>query len=232
MPGATSVTRIAVGEQLEAQRLRDRVGGVLGGRVAAAALVDLDPGDRADDHDRAAPSRARSAGSSAFVTRITPGDVRLPHLRASCSSSASAIGSSPSAPPALWTITSTLGSSSASAADRVRIGDVELAAPARRPPRRAASQRSSRRAAATVSKPAAASARTVAAPIPLEAPVTSAIRRSLNGSASGAETRSTSSVLRRDLARAERHPVPALAREGLGVVGGVRRGLVLGLRRR
>ena len=58
--------------------------------------------------------------------------------------------------------------------DRVRVGDVEAERRARRPPRRAASQRSSRRAAATVSQPAAASARTVASPIPLEAPVTSA----------------------------------------------------------
>ena len=173
MPGATSVTRIAVGEQLEPQRLRERMDRVLGRRVPAATQVHLDPGDRAEDDDlRVDP--ARRAGSSAFVTRITPATFDS-HISRHCSSSASSTGSRPSAPPALWTIRSTCGSAGPSSATESGSATSRRIA---RPPTSAASasQRSRRRAADTVSKPAAARARTVAAPIPLEAPVTRAIR--------------------------------------------------------
>ena len=99
------------------------------------------------------------------------------HISRQWSSSASPIGSSPSAPPALWTITSTSETSAASASTEA--GSATSSRSARPPTSSAsASSRSSRRAAEIVSRPAAARARTVASPIPLEAPVTRAMRRS------------------------------------------------------
>src|SRR6476659_4406505 len=114
-----------------------------------------------------------SAGSSALVTLITPVTL-VSYMPCQCCSSASAIGSRPSAPPALLTSTETPGSASASSATESESVTSRRSA---RPPtsRTTSSTRSRRLAAPTTSKPAPASDLTVAAPIPLLAPVTSAI---------------------------------------------------------
>src|SRR3954471_17822535 len=118
------------------------------------------------------PLRSR-AGRSVLVTRITPITL-VSYIWRQFSSSASATGSSPSAPPALLTTTDTSGSCSVSSA--TESGSATSSRSARPPTSRAtASQRSRRLAAATTSNPAAASERTVASPMPLLAPVTSAI---------------------------------------------------------
>ena len=121
------------------------------------------------------PSPLRSsAGSSAFVTLITP-ITFVSNMPRQFSSSASATGSRPSAPPAL--LTSTESSGSVFARSATESGSVTSSRSALPPTSLAtSSQRSSRLAAATTSKPAAASDLTVAAPIPLLAPVTKATR--------------------------------------------------------
>src|SRR4051812_3294981 len=120
------------------------------------------------------PSPLRSrAGRRAFVTRITPSTL-VSYICRQFSSSAAATGSSPSAPPALLTTTDTSGTLSASSA--TESGSATSSRTARPPTSRASSsQRSRRRAAATTSKPLDARDRTVAAPIPLLAPVTRAV---------------------------------------------------------
>src|SRR5436190_14179887 len=125
---------------------------------------------------------ARSAGRSAFVTRTTPSTFDS-YIARQRSSSASAIGSRPRAPPAECTIK--LTSSSAPASSSTEAGSVTSRRSARPPTSRAtSSQRSTRRAAATMSKPAAARTRALAAPIPLEAPVTIAVPRDDDGAIS------------------------------------------------
>src|SRR3954447_5227248 len=114
-----------------------------------------------------------SAGSSALVTRMTPMTL-VSYMPPQWCSSASAIGSGPSPPPALLTRTETSGRASASSA--TESGSVTSRRSARPPTSRTTSSTRSRRLAApTTSKPAPASDLTVAAPIPLLAPVTSAI---------------------------------------------------------
>ncbi len=119
-----------------------------------------------------AESDSLEAPEQALVTRMTPSDVRLVHL----------------APAVLVGLGDRLEPERAAGAVDDDVEPVDLAASSAtesgsatsrreaRPPTSPASssQRSSRRAAAIVSNPAAASARTVAAPIPLEAPVTRA----------------------------------------------------------
>ena len=81
------------------------------------------------------------------------------------------------APPALLTSTSSRGpTAAASAATDGGVGDVAGHRRGRRSPAASGSIRSARRAAQTTWKPSAASARAVAAPIPLLAPVTTAVR--------------------------------------------------------
>ena len=167
--------------QLQPQGLGERVGRVLGRGVAAAALVDLDPGDRADDHDARVDARDRRAGSSALVTATTPitFDSNISRQR---SSSASSSRLEPERAAGAVDDHVDPRQLVGERRDRVRVGDVErqrppadLAPRAPRSARAAAPRRPSR-------SPSAASARTVASPIPLEAPVTSAIGLALDHS--------------------------------------------------
>src|SRR5437899_1101113 len=97
------------------------------------------------------------------------------HIARHFSSSASAIGSRPSAPPALLTRTRQLGTWPQKLSTEE--ASVTSRGSARAPESSAAtaSSRSRRRAPRTTSKPAAASPRAVAAPLPLDAPVTTAV---------------------------------------------------------
>src|SRR5262245_7352743 len=119
------------------------------------------------------PLRSR-AGNSAFVIRITPITFDS-YISRQFSSSASATGSRPSAPPALLTRTETSGRASATRA--TESGSVTSRCRARPPASRAISSTRSRRLAApTTLNPAAASERKAAAPLPLLGPVTRAVR--------------------------------------------------------
>ena len=107
------------------------------------------------------------------MTRTTPSTFAS-YISRHTSRSASAACSRSSAPPGAVDDRVELGDLGGHRGDRVGIGDVE----GDRPPADLLGQlrqRSTRRAAAIVSKPRAASRRTVAAPIPLLAPVTRAI---------------------------------------------------------
>src|SRR3954453_5822539 len=118
---------------------------------------------------------AISAGNSAFVTRTTPSTLTS-YIHCQSSMLASAIGSTPSAPPALFTSTRQPGTASASAAtDSSSRTSRATAWPSIS--FASASSRSTRRAAQTTSKPSVASLRAVASPIPLLAPVTTATGR-------------------------------------------------------
>src|SRR6266705_1424624 len=123
------------------------------------------------------PEPRSSAGSRACVTRSTPSTL-MSYMACQSAGSAVETGSAPSAPPAL--LTSTATSSSESASDATEAGEVTSSGTARMPGVDAAkaSSRSSRRAAATTEYPSAARRRAVAAPIPLLAPVTTAVPRS------------------------------------------------------
>src|SRR4051794_12759849 len=116
-----------------------------------------------------------SAGINALVTRTTPSTLTS-YIHCQSSMLVSAIGSRPSAPPALLTSTRHSGVASASAAtDASSRTSTATARPSIS--LASASSRSSRRAAQTTSKPSAASLRAVASPIPLLAPVTTATGR-------------------------------------------------------
>src|SRR3954447_9781231 len=119
---------------------------------------------------------ARSAGSSAWATWRRPRTLTS-YIRRQSSGSASATGAKPNAPPA--SLTSTWGlSPTASASAATDSGEVTshvAAVPSISSAR--AAIRSVRRAAHTTAYPSAASARAVAAPMPLLAPVTTAVRR-------------------------------------------------------
>src|ERR1700688_1392489 len=109
------------------------------------------------------------------------------HIVRQSSSRASAIGSSPWAPPALlssrWTRATRAASAVTLAASATsRISATASAAPAALISRARSRSRSSRRAPRTTWKPAAASARALAAPIPELAPVTTAIFASCKAS--------------------------------------------------
>src|SRR5581483_996425 len=126
---------------------------------------------------------ATSRGSRARVMRRTPRTL-LSYIVRHFSSSACAIGSRPSAPPALLTSSrqpSTCAQNCSTAAGSVTSRG---RARARAPMADAtASRRSTRRAPSTTSKPSAARRRAAAAPIPLDAPVTTAVPRPLTGDA-------------------------------------------------
>ncbi len=118
------------------------------------------------------------------MTRSTPSTFTS-YIRVQSPGSADSTGSSPIAPPALLTRTSRRpaavepGDSDATAAARPATdsGSVTSQATAVPPISAAsASSRSTRRAAQTTENPAAARARAVAAPMPLLAPVTTAVR--------------------------------------------------------
>src|SRR5712692_6829690 len=123
------------------------------------------------------PSPERSsAGRNALVTRAVPKRFNS-YIRRHASRSASAMVSRPNAPPALFTRTRAAGTAAAKAStDSGSVTSSERA----RPPQDAATSRSRsrRRAPSTTSNPTLASARAVAAPIPLDAPVTTAMPRS------------------------------------------------------
>src|ERR1044072_8192538 len=114
-----------------------------------------------------APSRAR-------VIRIVP-ITFASYIQRHCSSSASATGSRPRAPPAVVRSRSQRGRRAAKASPES--GWVTSRAIASAAPISSAisSRRSSRRAPRTTRNPSPASARAVAAPIPLDAPVTTAV---------------------------------------------------------
>src|SRR3954470_18210260 len=120
------------------------------------------------------PPSARRAGSRAWVTRTIPRAFRS-NIRAQSATSASSTVAASTAPPALLTSTSTLSTAAASA--RTESSSVTSHTTAA-PPISAASSsiRSWRRAAQTTWNPSPASARAVAAPMPLLAPVTTAVR--------------------------------------------------------
>src|SRR5215467_6944221 len=128
------------------------------------------------------PAPRSRAGSSAWVTRSTPSTF-VSYIACQSAGSATSTGSTPIAPPALLTSTET--SSSESASEATEAGDVTSRVTGRMPGVDAASEssRSRRRAAATTSNPSAASRRAVAAPMPLLAPVTTAVRVMDNDSA-------------------------------------------------
>src|SRR6185437_7497879 len=115
-----------------------------------------------------------------WVTRSAPSTLDW-YMASQSAGSASATGSNPIAPPAL--LTSTVipaGSAAALAASAATdSGSVTSSAIGSMPsvPAASSTNRSTRRAAAQTAKPSAASRRAVAAPIPLEAPVTTAIPR-------------------------------------------------------
>ena len=118
---------------------------------------------------------SRSAGSSAWVTRTRPSTFTS-YIRAQSVRSASATPAASNAPPALFTSTSSRGPT-AFASAATEAASVTSQATAKPPISSArAVIRSSRRAAQTTRKPSPASARAVAAPIPLLAPVTTAVR--------------------------------------------------------
>src|SRR5439155_15604881 len=122
------------------------------------------------------PDRS-SAGRKARVTLDVPRKFTS-HIHRHASSSASATGSRPTAPPALLTSTRTSGTCET----KVRTDSPsDTSSDRARPPISPAisSSRSSRLAPRTISNPEAASARAVAAPIPADAPVTTATPRSL-----------------------------------------------------
>src|SRR5205823_9300565 len=122
------------------------------------------------------PERSR-AGRNARVTRAVPRTFSS-YIRRHASRSASATGSRPNAPPALFTSRRTSGSLATNASTEA--GSVTSRATARATPPSAPmaaatrSRRSIRRAPATTSNPCRARARAVASPMPLEAPVTTA----------------------------------------------------------
>src|SRR4051794_11499634 len=120
------------------------------------------------------PPSARRAGSRAWVTRTMPRAFRS-NIRAQSATSASSTVAASTAPPALLTSTSTLSTAAASA--RTESSSVTSHTTAVPPISRASSSiRSWRRAAQTTWNPSPASARAVAAPMPLLAPVTTAVR--------------------------------------------------------
>src|SRR5581483_2482725 len=117
---------------------------------------------------------AMSLGRNARVTRMTPSTLAS-YIHRHFSSSASASGSSPRAPPALFTSTSQASTSAANAStDAVSVTSNASG----RAPRGPATSRnlSMRRAPTTTSKPSFARRAAVAAPMPLLAPVTTAVR--------------------------------------------------------
>src|SRR4051812_25199630 len=122
---------------------------------------------------------ASSAGSSAWVTRSVP-SVLTSNIHCQSAIEPPATGSMPCAPPALLTSTVTGAPSpvirSAIAATDSSEVTSQVTAVASGPISLTNwSSRSARRAAATTWNPSVASRRTVAAPIPLDAPVTTAM---------------------------------------------------------
>jgi hypothetical protein len=116
---------------------------------------------------------AISLGSRAFVIRIVPSTFDS-YICRHFSSSASASGSSPSAPPALLTRMSQCSMRATKASTEAgSVTSRAIASPSISPAR--ASSRSSRRAPSTVRNPLAESALAVAAPMPLDAPVITAV---------------------------------------------------------
>jgi D-inositol-3-phosphate glycosyltransferase len=176
MPGAISVTRTGLPEELEPQRLGQRGRAVLGGRVAAAALVDDPAGGRAHHDDVPLPA-GRQRGQQGLgdlqradhvhlehrppVGGIGLGDGLHPERAAGVVDQhverATHLGP-PAPPPTRPEVTSRLTGRRASPSSS-----------------RSASSRSRRRAAAHTSYPSLTRRRAVAAPMPLLAPVTTAV---------------------------------------------------------
>ena len=127
-----------------------------------------------------APERS-NAGSSALVTRSVPSTFTS-YIHCQSPTSAVSTGSRPRAPPALFTSSVTGPGAASAAAARPATDSSEVTSQATAvavPPAASiwatsAASRSVRRAAASTWNPSAASRRAVAAPIPLDAPVTMA----------------------------------------------------------
>src|SRR5690606_31652146 len=117
---------------------------------------------------------AMSSGISALVIRMVPMTL-VSHIQRQSSSTASATGARPFAPPALLTSTSTRGSTVVNAStESSSVTSSSRAVPPISSAR--VCSRSRRRAPTTTVKPGAARVRAVASPIPEDAPVTTAIR--------------------------------------------------------
>src|SRR5579872_5148239 len=125
---------------------------------------------------------ATSLGRRARVMRSVPITL-VSHIWRHLPSSASVSGSRPSAPPALFT--STRHEATAAQKPSTDPASATSSASGHAPGSSAAraSRRSRRRAPSTTSNPAAARARAVAAPMPLEAPVTTAVPPGSNSAA-------------------------------------------------
>ena len=123
---------------------------------------------------------AISAGSSAWVTCISPITLTS-NIRRQSSLSASATGAAPKAPPASLTSTFSVPPTAAASAatDFSSVTSQTTGVPPISAAR--ASMRSARRAAQNTWKPASASILAVAAPMPLLAPVTTAVRSEGDG---------------------------------------------------
>ncbi len=120
---------------------------------------------------------ATSAGSRARVIRSVPSTF-VSNIQRHASTSASATGSSPFAPPALLTSTRQSGTAATKAStESWSVTSRRSAVPSTSAA--TAAQRSTLRAPSTTAKPDAASARAVAAPMPELAPVTTATGRSV-----------------------------------------------------
>ena len=121
---------------------------------------------------------AMSLSNNALVTRSVPSTL-VSYIHCQSSRSASATESSPLAPPALFTSRSQCGTRLAKpTTESSRVTSSSMASalpPVALIASTSSSSRSARRAAATACHPSAASATAVALPIPLDAPVTTAI---------------------------------------------------------
>ena len=176
MPGSISVMRIGLPSSSMRSTLGEGEQPELGRVVAGAAGVGLEAGDRADVDDVAVAARLQHrqqrlghAQDAEHVGLVHPGASR-PRRR-------SATGSRPSAPPALLTSRRQRGHGVDEGVDRGGVGDVEGVGGGADARPASVSSRSRRRAPITTSKPSAASRRAVAAPMPDDAPVTTATPR-------------------------------------------------------
>src|SRR5664280_2064594 len=177
--GAATARRLAAKgfDVVAAARRRDRLDALAAETGARAVTLDVtDPASVATLAEQVGDCAVlvNNAGGSALVIRRVPSTFTS-YICCQSASLASATDSRPMAPPAL--LIRTAQSPTCSARVATEAGSVTSSVTARAPVSAAkASSRSRRRAAATTSKPSAASRRAVAAPIPLLAPVTTAVR--------------------------------------------------------
>ena len=176
MPGSISLHPHGPAQQLLAQHRHDRPDRELGRVVAGAVGIGLVAGDRPDGHDLAVAAGLQR-GQQARIMRTAPSTL-VSYMVRHWSSSASATGAQPKAPPALLTSSRHSGHARPTKASTGRrIGDVERGGRGHRsrPPAPRCGRPAGRRPPPR--QPSPASARAVAAPMPELAPVTTATRR-------------------------------------------------------